>query len=102
MRHDDSRLAYTWTVRSQVWESTFGLQPGDSALFINGLQADLDVYDVFTLLDTMKAEAKLMEGLNNLGVLVGETDNELEIVEYKSAVCTYSFVSCACIAGWTR
>ena len=54
-----------------MWEAAFGLGPGDSALFINGLQADMDVYDVFTLLDTMKSEAKIMEGLYNLGVLVG-------------------------------
>jgi len=47
--------------------SVFGLEPGESALFINGLQAHLDIYDVFSLLDTMRDEAKLMEGLYNLG-----------------------------------
>ena len=43
-----------------------GMEPGDSALFINGLQAHLDVYDMFTLLETMRSEAKLMEGLYEL------------------------------------
>ena len=45
----------------------YGLAPGDSALFINGRQADLDIYDVFTLLETMRSEAKLMEGLHAIG-----------------------------------
>jgi UDP-glucose:glycoprotein glucosyltransferase len=46
--------------------STFGLMPGDNAMFINGRQADLEVYDVFTLLDQLRSEAKLMEGLHLL------------------------------------
>jgi UDP-glucose:glycoprotein glucosyltransferase len=37
-------------------------------MFINGQQVDLDVYDVFTLLDNMRAEATLMEGLHALGI----------------------------------
>jgi UDP-glucose:glycoprotein glucosyltransferase len=41
--------------------------PGESALFINGRQADLDVYDVFTLVETLRSEAKLMEGLHDIG-----------------------------------
>ena len=41
--------------------------PGESVLFINGRQADLDVYDVFTLVETLRSESKLMEGLYNLG-----------------------------------
>ena len=49
--------------------------PGESALFINGLQADLDIYDVFTLLDTLKGEAKLMEGLHALGIKVSNKKN---------------------------
>lgn len=40
-------------------------------MFINGLQADLDIYDVFTLLETLKDEAKLMEGLHAIGKQVG-------------------------------
>ncbi len=51
--------------------SHFGLDAGESAMFVNGLQADLDIYDVFTLLETMKSEAKLMEGLHQLGSQVG-------------------------------
>ena len=51
----------------QALESTYGIMPGESALFINGRQADVDVYDVFTLVETLRSEAKLMEGLYNLG-----------------------------------
>ena len=54
----------------QTWEQKLGLTAGDSALFINGIQADLDVYDVFTLQETMSSEARLMEGLHALGVQV--------------------------------
>ena len=52
----------------QYFEEQFDLSEGDSALFINGLMADLDVYDVFTLLDTLKSEAKLLERLHGLGL----------------------------------
>lgn len=31
----------------QFFKGTLGLQPGDSALFINGLHIDLDVQDIF-------------------------------------------------------
>ena len=54
----------------KVWESTLGVYPGDSALFINGLQANLDVYDVFTLLDNLKDDAKIMKGLHSMGLQV--------------------------------
>ena len=54
----------------KVWESTLGVYPGESALFINGLQANLDVYDVFTLLDNLKDDAKIMKGLHSMGLKV--------------------------------
>lgn len=31
----------------QYFKGTIGLQPGDSALFINGLHIDLDTQDIF-------------------------------------------------------
>ena len=43
---------------------------GESALYLNGLSVDLEVYDIFTLLDLIKSEAKLMEGLFSLGFKV--------------------------------
>lgn len=47
-----------------------GLQPGESAMYINGIAADLSVYDVYRLLETLRSEAKLMEGLHNMGIKV--------------------------------
>ena len=54
-------------------------------LFINGLQADLDVYDVFSLLDTLLGEAKIMEGLYSLGIQVRK--NTCYFFLYKILMC---------------
>lgn len=43
---------------------------GESAFFLNGRAMDMEIYDVFTLLDIMLAEAKLVEGLHTLGFKV--------------------------------
>lgn len=51
----------------KLLESSLGLSPGDSALFLNGRQADLDIYDVFTLMETLMSESRLMEGVYALG-----------------------------------
>ena len=43
---------------------------GDSALYLNGIPMDMEIYDIFTLLDIMRSEAKIMEGLFALGLKV--------------------------------
>ena len=43
---------------------------GESLLYLNGLAIDMDVYDIFTLLDVMTAEARMVEGLHSLGLKV--------------------------------
>ncbi|XP_005100215.1 UDP-glucose:glycoprotein glucosyltransferase 1 [Aplysia californica] len=40
---------------------------GESLLYLNGLSVDMEIYDVFTLLDVMVSEARLVEGLHALG-----------------------------------
>ncbi|XP_042638197.1 UDP-glucose:glycoprotein glucosyltransferase 1 [Orycteropus afer afer] len=50
------------------FKGTLGLQPGDSALFINGLHIDLDTQDIFSLSDVLRNEARVMEGLHRLGI----------------------------------
>ncbi|KAA8582021.1 hypothetical protein FQN60_008761, partial [Etheostoma spectabile] len=45
----------------KFFKGTLGLQPGDSALFINGLHIDLDTQDIFS-------EARVMEGLRSLHI----------------------------------
>lgn len=51
----------------EQFERHHHLMPGDSAFYLNGRSVDMDIYDAFTLLDTMLAEAKLVEGLHSLG-----------------------------------
>ena len=53
-----------------MFESGHGLLPGESALFVNGLQINLEVYDIFALIEAMKSEAKILEGLHSLGFKV--------------------------------
>ena len=53
-----------------MFESTYGISQGESALFVNGLQVDMDVYDIFSLLDMLKTDGRLMEGLHSLGIQV--------------------------------
>nr|XP_003478678.1 UDP-glucose:glycoprotein glucosyltransferase 1 [Cavia porcellus] len=52
----------------KYFKATLGLQPGDSALFINGLHIDLDTQDIFSLFDVLRNEARVMEGLHRLGI----------------------------------
>ncbi|XP_015248212.1 PREDICTED: UDP-glucose:glycoprotein glucosyltransferase 1 isoform X2 [Cyprinodon variegatus] len=50
----------------KFFKGTLGLQPGDSALFINGLHINLDTQDIFSVLDVLRSEARVMEGLRSL------------------------------------
>lgn len=40
-------------------------------MLLNGIPVEMEVYDVYTLLDLMKSEARLMEGLFSLGFKAG-------------------------------
>uniref|UniRef100_A0A8C0FKY8 UDP-glucose ceramide glucosyltransferase-like 1 n=1 Tax=Bubo bubo TaxID=30461 RepID=A0A8C0FKY8_BUBBB len=53
---------------TKYFKGTLGLQPGDSAVFINGLLIDLDTQDIFSLIDVLRNEARVMEGLHSLGI----------------------------------
>ncbi|XP_021551487.1 UDP-glucose:glycoprotein glucosyltransferase 1 [Neomonachus schauinslandi] len=69
-----TKTAVSSELRTEVEENqkyfkgTLGLQPGDSALFINGLHIDLDTQDIFSLFDILRNEARVMEGLHRLGI----------------------------------
>ena len=54
----------------QYFENYHGLTAGDSALYLNGIPMDMEIYDIFSLLDIMRSEAKIMEGLFSLGLKV--------------------------------
>ncbi|XP_023698378.2 UDP-glucose:glycoprotein glucosyltransferase 2 isoform X1 [Paramormyrops kingsleyae] len=56
----------------KVLSETLAVSPGEAALFINGLHIDLDVHNPFSILDTIWAEGKVLEGLHNLGIEQGE------------------------------
>ena len=43
-------------------------QPTDAALFINGMYYDMEYADVFTILDVLKSEGKVLDGLDKLGL----------------------------------
>ncbi|XP_078402036.1 UDP-glucose:glycoprotein glucosyltransferase 2 isoform X2 [Cetorhinus maximus] len=69
-----TRIAVNQEMRNEIaanqkhFAETLGLQPGDSALFINGLHIDLDTHNPFSILDILKEEGKVMDGLYNLGI----------------------------------
>ncbi|XP_028968483.1 UDP-glucose:glycoprotein glucosyltransferase 1 [Galendromus occidentalis] len=51
----------------RYFQGYLNLEPTDTALFINGLYFDLEVSDLFVLLDSVKQETKLLEGLHDAG-----------------------------------
>ncbi|CAH1780753.1 unnamed protein product [Owenia fusiformis] len=52
----------------ELFSSAHGIDQGENGLYLNGLPIDLETYDIFNLLDTMKSEARLMDGLFSLGL----------------------------------
>ncbi|XP_050308475.1 UDP-glucose:glycoprotein glucosyltransferase isoform X2 [Anthonomus grandis grandis] len=55
-------------INSEIFASTLNLQPSDTALFVNGMFYDIDVVDIYTLLEVLRQELKTMEGLHSLGL----------------------------------
>ncbi|XP_018331345.1 UDP-glucose:glycoprotein glucosyltransferase isoform X2 [Agrilus planipennis] len=50
-----------------MFASILNLQPSDTALFINGMFFDVDLVDIYTLLEVMRQELRTMEGLFRFG-----------------------------------
>ncbi|XP_062312651.1 UDP-glucose:glycoprotein glucosyltransferase 2 isoform X3 [Osmerus eperlanus] len=69
-----TRVAVNQEMRKEIEENqkrlseTMGVHPGDGGLFINGLHIDLDVHNPFSILDIIRGEARILEGLHNLGI----------------------------------
>ncbi|XP_062861510.1 UDP-glucose:glycoprotein glucosyltransferase 2 [Trichomycterus rosablanca] len=69
-----TRVAVNQEMRKEIEENQkqlgekLGIHPGDASLFINGIHIDLDVHNSFSILDIIREEAKLLEGLHNLGI----------------------------------
>lgn len=51
-----------------IFSSTLNLQPQDTALFINGLFHDVDLVDVYGVLEVVRQELRTMEGLHGVGM----------------------------------
>ena len=51
-----------------IFYNGMSLQTSDAALFINGLQFDMDYVDIFTILEALKSEAKVLDGLGRLEI----------------------------------
>ncbi|XP_065924355.1 UDP-glucose:glycoprotein glucosyltransferase 1 isoform X1 [Magallana gigas] len=63
----------------KVFESALSLGAGESAMLLNGIPVEMEVYDVYTLLDLMKSEARLMEGLFSLGFKAAELEKFMRL-----------------------
>ncbi|XP_061648088.1 UDP-glucose:glycoprotein glucosyltransferase 2 isoform X4 [Phyllopteryx taeniolatus] len=69
-----TRVAVNSKMRKEIEENqkhlseTIGVHPGDGELFINGLPIDLEVHNAFSILEILRSEARVLEGLHNLGV----------------------------------
>ncbi|XP_074048017.1 UDP-glucose:glycoprotein glucosyltransferase 2 isoform X2 [Macrotis lagotis] len=69
-----TRISINQQMRMEIEENQKSLHdrleigPGDARLFINGLQIDLDFHDPFSILDMLRLEGKMMNGLRDLGI----------------------------------
>ncbi|XP_037832033.1 UDP-glucose:glycoprotein glucosyltransferase 2 isoform X5 [Kryptolebias marmoratus] len=69
-----TRVAVKKEMRKEIEENqkhlseTIAVHPGDGELFINGLHIDLDIHNPFSILDILRTEARILEGLHNLGI----------------------------------
>nr|CAD7428481.1 unnamed protein product [Timema monikensis] len=55
-------------LNQDMFSSSLNLQPTDTALFINGMFFDLDVVDMISLLDVVRQELRVLEGLYKIGI----------------------------------
>uniref|UniRef100_A0AAA9SVV2 UDP-glucose ceramide glucosyltransferase-like 1 n=1 Tax=Bos taurus TaxID=9913 RepID=A0AAA9SVV2_BOVIN len=90
-----TRIAVNQLMREEIQENQkhlqdkFDIQPGDAGLYINGLRVDMDSYDPFSLLDMLKLEGKMMNGLHSLG-LKGEDMSKFLKLSTRSWDHTYA------------
>ena len=55
----------------EVFFEKMSVQPSDAALFINGLYFDMEFVDIFTILETIKSEAKVKDLQNKIELSFG-------------------------------
>ncbi|XP_041587265.1 UDP-glucose:glycoprotein glucosyltransferase 2 [Vulpes lagopus] len=89
-----TRIAVNQLMREEIQENQKGLhdrfeiQPGDACLFINGLHIDMSAYDPFSLLDILKLEGKMMNGLHSLGI---NKEDMSKFLKLNSLVLDYTY-----------
>lgn len=52
----------------QLFARNLNLQPPDAALFLNGMFFDADTLDVNILLETLRTESRVLDGLHKIGI----------------------------------
>lgn len=52
-----------------LFSTSLNIQPQDTAIFINGMFFDLDVVDMISLLEIIRQEQRLMQGLHTIGIM---------------------------------
>lgn len=63
----------------EIFANTLNLQPSDTGLFINGLFYDIDIVDIFGILDVLRQELRTMEGLHSIGLKGKRLSSLLEL-----------------------
>lgn len=54
-------------LNQEMFSLSLNIQPGEAALFINGLYFDIEAIDVLTLLESLRSELRVMESLRKIG-----------------------------------
>jgi UDP-glucose:glycoprotein glucosyltransferase len=67
----------------EIFARNLNLQPPDAALFVNGLYYDAESLDLETLLDTIKTESRILDGLNAIG-LKGSASGPLLALDFSA------------------
>lgn len=67
----------------EVFSRNLNLAPPDAAMFLNGMYFDAETLDVETLLDTLKKESFILDGLNRIG-LRGTASGPLLALDFAS------------------
>ncbi|CAG05920.1 unnamed protein product, partial [Tetraodon nigroviridis] len=112
-----TRVTVKQEMRKEIEENqkhlseTIGVHPGDGELFINGLHIDLDIHNPFSLLDILRREGRILEGLYSLRI-TGEHQISLYPALYPAVplCCSYlklsfllmlsHFLTSACNFQW--
>ncbi|KAA0715726.1 UDP-glucose:glycoprotein glucosyltransferase 2 [Triplophysa tibetana] len=91
-----TKVAVNQELKKEVEENqkrlsdSMGIHPGDAGLFINGIHIDLDLHDPFSILDILRGEAKVLEGLHNLGIRGSSVNKFLHLSTTSSVEDSYA------------